>query len=60
MFVVLRKIKAIQISPQTVQNGAIRVQSDHSVFHSDTVDEGFLVVEEIGVGDPELVGHPVI
>ena len=36
------------------------MQSDHSVFHRDTVDERFLVIKEVRVWDPELVGHPVV
>lgn len=36
------------------------MQADHSVFDGDSVDERLLVVEEVGVGDPEMVGDPVI
>ncbi|KAF3834830.1 hypothetical protein F7725_027388, partial [Dissostichus mawsoni] len=33
---------------------------DHPVLDGDSVDEGLLVVEEVGVGDPQLVGHSVV
>ncbi|TNN46046.1 hypothetical protein EYF80_043745 [Liparis tanakae] len=46
--------------PEAVENGSVWVQADHSVFDGDSVDERLLVVEEVGVGDPELVGDPVI
>ena len=36
------------------------MQPDHTVLHSHPVDERLLVVEEIGVRYPELVGHPVV
>lgn len=36
------------------------MKTDHSVFHCDTVDKGLLVIEEVGVGDPELVCDPVV
>lgn len=46
--------------PESVEHGAVRVQPDHAVLDSHAVDEGLLVVDEVGVGDPELVGHPVV
>jgi len=36
------------------------VQPDHPVLHRDAVDKRLLVVQEVRVGHPELVGHPVI
>lgn len=36
------------------------METDHPVLDCDSVDEGLLVVEEVGVGDPQLVGHSVI
>lgn len=36
------------------------MQADHAVLHSYSVDKRFLVVEEVSVGDPQLVGNPVI
>lgn len=36
------------------------MESDHPVFDSDAMDEGLLVVQEVGVGHPQLIGHPVI
>lgn len=46
--------------PESVENGSVWMQSDHSVFDSDSVDEGLLVIEEVCVWDPELVGNPII
>lgn len=36
------------------------MQANHAVFHRDPVDKRLLVVEKVGVGDPELVGNPVV
>ena len=36
------------------------MQSDHPVLHRHAVDEGFLVINEVGVRDPQLVCHPVV
>lgn len=36
------------------------MEPDHAVLDCDAVNEGLLVVKEVGVGDPQLVGHPVI
>lgn len=47
-------------SPESVENGTVRVQTNHAVFHGDTVDEGLLVVEEVGVWDPQLVCDSVV
>lgn len=46
--------------PEAVENSPIWMQSDHTVLHSDSVNERLLVIEEISVGDPQLVGNPVI
>lgn len=47
-------------SPESVENGTIWVQSNHTVFHGDTMDEGLLVVEEVGVWNPQLVCYSVV
>ena len=47
-------------SPQSVQNRTVRVETDHAVLDRDAVNKRLLVVEEVGVGHPELVGHPVV
>ena len=36
------------------------MQSDHSVLHRHPVDEGLLVINEVGVRDPQLVCHSVV
>lgn len=36
------------------------MQSDHPVLHRHTVDKGLLVIDEVGVGDPQLICHPVV
>lgn len=36
------------------------MQANHAVFHRDPMDKRLLVVEKVGVGDPELVGNPII
>ena len=36
------------------------METDHPVLDRDAMNEGLLVVEEVGVGDPQLVGHSVI
>lgn len=46
--------------PEAVKNGPVRMQADHAVLHSHSVDKRLLVVEEVSVGDPQLVGNPVI
>ena len=46
--------------PEAIENGTIWMQADHAVFDGDSVDERLLVVQEVGVGDPELVGDPVV
>lgn len=46
--------------PESVEHCAVRVESDHPVFDCDTMDEGLLVVQEVGVGHPQLIGHSVI
>lgn len=50
----------VKASPESVQHRSIRVETDHPVLHCDAVDKGLLVVEEISVRDPQLVGHSVI
>lgn len=46
--------------PETVEHRAVRVESDHPVFDGDAMDEGLLIVQEVGVGHPQLVSHSVI
>lgn len=46
--------------PEAVENGPIRMQADHAVLHSHSVNKRLLVVKEVSVGDPQLVGNPVI
>ena len=46
--------------PQSVQNGAVRVQTDHPVLDRHAVQKGLLVVQEVGVWEPQLVGHAVV
>lgn len=46
--------------PEAVENGPIRVEADHAVLHSHSVDKRLFVVEEVSVRDPQLVGNPVI
>lgn len=36
------------------------MQSDHPVLHRHPVDKRLLVVDEVGVGDPELIGDSVV
>lgn len=36
------------------------MQSDHPVLHCHPMDEGLLVINEVGVRDPQLVCHPVV
>lgn len=36
------------------------MQADHAVFDCDSMDERLLVIEKVGVGDPELVSNPVV
>lgn len=53
-------IKLKQLPPETIEDGSIRVQSDHSVLHCHPVDKGLLVINEVCVRDPQLVCHPVV
>lgn len=46
--------------PEAIENGPIWMQADHAVLHSDSVNKRLLVVEEVSVRDPQLVGNPVI
>lgn len=36
------------------------MQSDHPVLHCHPMDEGLLVINEVGVWDPQLICHPVV
>ena len=47
-------------SPQSVEHGAVGMQADHAVLHCHAVQKGLLVVKEVGVRKPQLVGHTVI
>lgn len=49
-----------QSPPEAVENSPIWMQADHAVLHSDAVNKRLLVIEEVGVGDPQLVGDPVV
>lgn len=51
---------AVKGLPESIKHRAVRVETDHPVLDSDTVNEGLLVVEEIGVGHPQLIRHSVI
>lgn len=46
--------------PEAVEDGPIRMEADHAVLHSHSVNKRLLVVEEVSVRDPQLVGNPVI
>lgn len=46
--------------PEAVENGPIRMQTDHAVLYSHSVNKRLFVIEEVSVGDPQLVGNPVI
>lgn len=47
-------------SPQAIQDGPVRVEADHAVLHGHPVQKGLLVVQEVGVRQPQLVSHPVV
>lgn len=49
-----------QSPPEAVENSPIWMQADHAVLHSDTVNKRLLVIEEVSVWDPQLVGDPVV
>lgn len=36
------------------------MQTDHPVLDCDAMNEGLFVIEEVGVWDPQLIGHSVI
>ena len=40
-------------SPEAVEHSSVWMQSDHSVLHCDPVHKGLLIVDEVGVRDPE-------
>lgn len=46
--------------PEPVENRPIRMQPNHPILHRHAMDEGLLVINEVGVRDPQLVGHPVV
>lgn len=46
--------------PQTVEHRPVGMQADHPVLDGDAVDEGLLVVEEVSVRHPQLVGDAVV
>lgn len=50
----------MKLLPEPVENRPIRMQPNHPVLHRHPVDEGLLVVNEVGVWDPQLIGHPVV
>ena len=47
-------------SPESIKHRAVGVQTDHPVLDSHAVNEGLLVIQEVSVGHPQLVRHPVI
>lgn len=47
-------------SPQAVQDGPVRMEPNHAVLHRHPVQKGLLVVQEVGVRQPQLVSHPVV
>lgn len=49
-----------QLVPEPVEHSSIGMQSNHAVFHRHPMDEGFLVVNEVGVRDPQLVCHAIV
>lgn len=52
--------RELQDSPESVENCAVWVQSNHSVLNGNAVNKRLLVIEEVGVWDPELVCHSVV
>ena len=46
--------------PESIKHCAIGVETDHPVLDCDTVNERLLVVEKVGVWDPQLIRHSVI
>lgn len=46
--------------PESIKHCAIGVETYHPVLDSNTVNKRLLVIEEIGVGDPQLIRHSVI
>lgn len=55
-----RSLTEVFDSPQAVQDGPVRMEADHAVLHGHPMQEGLLVVEEVGVRQPQLVSHPVV
>lgn len=52
--------RAVKGLPESIKHRAVGVETDHSVLDGDAVNEGLLVVKEVGVGDPQLIRHSVI
>lgn len=52
--------RAVKGLPESIKHRAVRVETDHPVFDRDTMNEGLLVIQEVGVRDPQLIRHPVI
>lgn len=52
--------KELKISPESVEDGAIRVEPNHSVFNSNPMHKGLFIIEEVGVWDPKLVCYSVV
>lgn len=50
----------LQFLPEAVENSAIWVKSNHPVLYCDTMHKGLLVIEKVGVWDPELVCYSVV
>lgn len=50
----------VKLSPESVKHRAVGVETDHPVLDGDAMNEGLLVVQEVGVGHPELIGYSVI
>lgn len=56
----LRRRPDKQNTPESIEDSPIWMQADHAVFDCDSMDERLLVIEKVGVGDPELVSNPVV
>lgn len=52
--------EAAKTLPEAIKHRAVRVQTDHPVLDGDAVNERLLVVQEVGVGHPQLIRHSVI
>lgn len=46
--------------PQAIQDSPIRMEPNHAILHCHPMQKGLLVIQEIGVRQPQLVSHPVV